>query len=99
MKYIIYGHHCKITDKWYIGQTSQAPFKRLGHNGNKYLYKRKGQFIHNKFANAILKYGWNSFDHIILEETTEIDVDYYEDFYIRKYNSVENGYNNLYGGK
>ena len=86
-KYCIYMHKNKINDKVYIGMTSRKPEQRwLNGNG----YKRQP-----KFFNAILKYGWDNFEHIILEDnipTEKIALEK-ETFYIKKYNSVLNGYN------
>ena len=56
--YTIYIHKNKINNKVYIGQTSQNPKKRWD-NG-------RGYQSSPKFYNAILKYGWDNFEHIIL---------------------------------
>lgn len=54
--------------------------------------------MHPKFAGAILKYGWNNFDHVILEENIlSENISEREIFYSNKYNSLENGYNNSVG--
>ena len=99
--YYIYGHHCKITDKWYIGQTVNIK-RRYGENGCNYLQKDKrnhNKYKHSKFAPAILKYGWDNFEHIILETcSTREDANSLEVSYIKKYNSFENGYNSTPGG-
>lgn len=58
--YVIYLHKNKINGKCYVGQTCQKPEERWGANGNGY----KGQ---DYFYRAIQKYGWNNFEHIILE--------------------------------
>lgn len=57
-KYTIYIHKNKINGKIYVGQTSQKPEKRW-ENGNGYKTS-------SRFYNAIQKYGWNNFEHIIL---------------------------------
>ena len=56
----IYLHRNKINNKVYIGQTIQSPEERWK-NGNGY----KGCYY---FYNAIQKYGWDNFEHIILEQ-------------------------------
>lgn len=55
--YTVYMHRNKINGKVYIGITSQKPSVRWN-NGLGY----KGTY----FANAINKYGWENFEHIIL---------------------------------
>ena len=58
--YVVYLHRNKINNKCYVGQTCQKPEARWGLNGNGY----KDQIY---FYRAIQKYGWNNFEHIILE--------------------------------
>lgn len=62
-KYIIYMHRLKKDNRVYIGITCQKPEKRwqkgFGYKHSTYFY------------NAIKKYGWESFDHIILFENLE----------------------------
>lgn len=88
----VYIHINRINSKKYIGITGYDPGYRWGSNGSRY---KKGAF-----RNAINKYGWDSFDHIILcsgkseEEAKEI-----EKYLIRVCNSkVPNGYNMTDGG-
>lgn len=89
--YTVYMHVNKFNNKKYIGITSKKPEERW----------INGLGYHNQpFYNAIKKYGWDSFDHIILE--TELDADtacQREVFYIDYYDSVKNGYNCSYGGE
>ena len=63
--YTVYMHVNKITNKKYIGITSQKPEDRWGPGGRHY----KNQY----FARAIKKYGWDNFDHFILCEGLEED--------------------------
>ena len=55
----IYAHINKINGKIYIGQTCLSLESRPGKNGELYLKCPA-------FGRAILKYGWNNFNHIIL---------------------------------
>lgn len=50
--------------------------------------------------NALLKYGYDDFDKIIIEicDLNESILNKKETFWITKYDSVENGYNLTYGG-
>ena len=93
-KYIVYIHINKINLKVYIGQTCQKPNKRW-RNGQGYINQN------TYFANAIKKYGWDNFEHIILEENlTKSQADFYEQMYIKTYKSTDRdkGYNLTYGG-
>lgn len=92
-KYIIYMHRNKINGKVYIGQTCQSLSDRCGAEGQRY----KGQ----AFYNAIQKYGWVNFEHIILEENlTQEEANQKEIQYIKLYNSIDKqfGYNISEGG-
>ena len=89
----IYLHRNKINNKVYIGQTRQKPEYRWGKDGKGY----KGQF----FYKAILKYGWDNFEHIILYTCSDQEeCNQKEIYYINKYNSTDlkYGYNIEKGG-
>lgn len=59
--YYIYAHFNIFNGKVYVGETKQSPPSRRWKNGKAYKTS-------TYFNNAIKKYGWNSFIHIILEE-------------------------------
>ena len=92
-------------EKSYIGQTRQNNVEvRWGINGNG--YKPQNDKEYTKFWNAICKYGWDSFNHDILEvvenETVEElvkELNKLEKQYIKKYDSYYNGYNSTIGGE
>lgn len=86
--------HISPYGKRYIGITMRNPLKRWGRNGYNYRFNRH-------FYNAILKYGWDNFEHIILftnlskEEAEEKEIEL-----IKKYNTTDLrfGYNYENGG-
>lgn len=66
--YCVYIHTNKLNNKAYIGQTVYGDdlSKRWRNNGSGYLKKDKnGHYTQPRFANAIKKYGWDNFEHII----------------------------------
>ena len=90
----IYMHRNKINNKVYIGQTSQPLTKRFGHEGSGYKTS-------SRFYNAIQKYSWDNFEHIVLyTNLSSQEADKIEQELIDKYNSTnENfGYNIQSGG-
>lgn len=90
----VYCHTNKINGKRYIGITQNKPNRRWQ---NGYGYKDRN----SHFYNAIKKYGWENFEHIILEENlTRKEASEKEKYYIRLYNTNnENyGYNITSGG-
>lgn len=92
-QYTIYMHKNKINGKVYIGQTYQTLANRWGSDGRRY----KGQI----FYNAIQKYGWDNFEHIILKEgLTQEEANQQEIYYIQLYQSTNKnfGYNVTKGG-
>lgn len=92
--YYIYMHKNKINNKIYIGQTHQKPQKRWG-SGNNYKSCLK-------FYNAIQKYGWDNFEHIILYSNLSLEqANTIEQQLINKFHSTEDkyGYNLTSGGK
>lgn len=92
--YIVYMHINKLNGKIYIGQTCNEPDIRW-RNG-------KGYAGCPYFYNAINKYGWDNFEHIILKEHLSFDeANELEEKLINKYHSNDNkyGYNIRGGGK
>lgn len=86
--------HITPANKYYIGITSQLCTKRWGVNGKNYNR-------HPYFYNAILKYGWDNIDHIILfENLSEKEAKQYEQDLIKFFNTNSSnfGYNLTYGG-
>ena len=96
----IYKHTNKINGKVYIGQTCQGTDGRW-RNGKGYQSKSNNSI----FWNAIKKYGWNNFDHQIIENniSTQEEANNREIHWIYFYRSYvgfvnSNGYNMTLGG-
>lgn len=90
----VYMHKNKINNKVYIGITCQKPISTRWKNGNGY---KKSPL----FYNAIQRYGWNNFEHIILfENLTKEEAEQREQSLIKKYKSDKRkyGYNIQKGG-
>lgn len=93
MIFKIYRYKNKINGKSYIGQTIVSLKERAKYNGSGYSDSPK-------FWKAIQKYGWDSFEGIILQECSTLeDANYYEQYYIKKYSTLEDGYNLSSGGR
>lgn len=60
MTFIVYEHINRINGKRYIGITHYTD------NPNRRWNNGRGYFRNKHFADAIKKYGWENFDHIIL---------------------------------
>lgn len=94
--YKIYVHINKINGKLYIGQTGRRRMKdRYGKNGIQY---KKCPY----FYNAIQKYGWENFDHIVLIDNLSKEMaNIIESELIKKYktNNILYGYNLSLGGE
>lgn len=95
----IYAHICKINNNIYVGQTKfQDNLNRRFHkNGSGY---KPSKSKNSKFWNAIQKYGWDNFEHIVLEKdipTLEL-ANEREQYWIEYYDSFYHGYNSTKGG-
>lgn len=95
--YTIYLHKNKINNKVYIGQTIQNNLNDRWKNG--LGYKTCTYFYY-----AIQKYGWDNFEHIVLEQSdnwTQEELDQREQYYIHLYqsNNPQYGYNITKGGQ
>ena len=93
---IIYKSENKINGYIYIGQTTHSLNIRIsGHFSAAMSGKKKN----NYFQNALLKYGKDNFKWEILENNIPAAaLDDRERFYIKKFDSMKNGYNSTEGG-
>lgn len=92
-RYLIYKH-VSPSGKIYIGQTCQIPERRWM-NG-------LGYKAHPYFFNAIRKYGWDNFEHVIIaDDLTKKEADWLEKYLIAYYETMNplKGYNLTKGGE
>lgn len=93
--YSVYQHINKMNGKSYIGMTGRDPIQRWGTNGSHYISSPH-------FYAAIQKYGWDSFEHIILatnlskKEACDMEIDLIKKLQTDK---PEFGYNCTSGGE
>ena len=93
-KWCVYIHRNKINNKAYIGITSQSPNIRWKQG--------KGYYDCSYFYNAIKKYGWDNFEHIIWDENlTQNEAFHLERLLIGLFNTTNSdyGYNLSTGGQ
>jgi group I intron endonuclease len=87
----IYGLQNKIKpDKWNVGQSWDI-YSRWRKE-----YKNTKCKHQHKLYNALMKYGYDGFNKVILEELTDPTQQFMDDrenYWIKFYNSIENGYN------
>lgn len=98
--YCVYVH-TSPSGKKYVGQTGTKPEYRWGKDGNSYLQMKNGKYKQPSFAYAILKYGWENFEHeIIASNLTKEEADNLEKLLIEKLNTMNSkyGYNLREGG-
>lgn len=97
----IYKYENKINHKCYIGQSIDIERRQYGHKSA--AYNEKASDYNSQFHQAIRKYGFDNFDFEIIailssEEYSKEVLDQLEKFFIKYYNSYENGYNATSGG-
>lgn len=88
----VYCHINKTNNKKYVGITEQKVENRW-RNGNGYK--------NGYFKNAIKKYGWNNFEHIVLKDNlSQYEAEELEIYYISIWNLTDKsfGYNLCNGG-
>lgn len=87
--YTIYCLTNYINKKKYIGVTSRTIQKRIN----------SGYYDNKSFLHDIKKYGWKNFEKKALYTTNDKEEAYNkEKYYIKFYNTIENGYNSQTGG-
>lgn len=94
--------HTSPSGKRYVGQTKTSLSHRW-RNGNGYLYKykNKNEYKQPAFARAILKYGFDNFEHeVVASNLTKEEADGFEKLLIEKLDTMNPkfGYNCVSGG-
>jgi group I intron endonuclease len=92
----IYGIRNKTNGKWYIGQSIHLRGRINCH----FAYLRSGKHRNEHLQQSFIKYGRESFEFYVLEETTEDMMDVKERAWIIRCKSMDNrfGYNIEHGG-
>lgn len=98
--WIVY-EHISPSNKVYVGITCRLPKERFGNQGHKYLSRNSsGKYVQHAFALAILKYGWDNFEHkIIYTNLTKETACKKEEELIKKYKKEKRSYNITNGGE
>lgn len=93
MSYSVYIHTNMVNGMKYVGVTRKNPEKRWA--------KGVGYIDNSHFYRAIKKYGWDNFDHFIIEVDTEEKMFELEKQLIEYYQTTdpEKGYNKSKGGE
>ena len=93
MSYYVYIHTCKTNGKKYVGVTGRNPESRWKEG--------RGYWYNKHFYSAILKHGWDNFEHEVFEVDSKEEMYRKEVELISFYhsNDPEYGYNNSSGGE
>lgn len=92
----IYCIHNLKTNKNYIGQTNEGFFKRFNRHAGAL---KKGTHFNKHLQRAFNLYGTDSFIFYVVKKLESPDeIDEAEKYFIREFNSINNGYNILEGG-
>lgn len=93
----IYMYKNKINGKIYIGQSINLEQRDAQHRRR--AFQENSSEYNSPLSRAARKYGWNNFDYLILKECSTKELNEYEQYYIKQYNSlVPYGYNVAKGG-
>ena len=88
--------HISPSGKVYVGITSIPVKWRWGRNGSGYTTREDQKVM----KSAILKYGWDNFEHkIVLEKVSESEAKYAEKYLIKWYKLHRKSYNMTDGGE
>lgn len=87
----IYGLRNKLNDKWYVGQSINIVKRWEGYDTMHCKSQRK-------LYNALVKYGVDAFDKVILEQCPSDRLNEREDYWVIEKDAIENGYNIRSGG-
>ena len=92
--YTIYKATNIVNNKVYIGFDSNWPKRMINH-------KTRSKNNQAKFYDAIRKYGWDNFVWEPIYQSLNLNhtKDFMETFFIKEYDSFNNGYNATLGGE
>jgi group I intron endonuclease len=94
----IYKFTNKINNKSYIGQSVNIANRVQDHFYRAFYNYHTNREYDKAFYRALRKYGKENFNFEILEECSKEDLNEREKYWIKYYNSYENGYNETIGG-
>lgn len=95
--YSIYKATNLVTGKSYIGRTTSTLNKRITWH---YSNAKKRKHKNNKFFDALLEFGIYDWKWDVLDTTEDKEESFdLEEFYIQKFDTVENGYNSKAGDR
>lgn len=83
-----------LNNNMYIGQSVNIRTRFSAHKSS----LKNNKHYNEKLQEDFNKYGMNIFEFGVLEECKRESLDEKEQYYIKKYNTVESGYNNASGG-
>lgn len=92
--YSIYKATNKVSGKVYIGFACNFPERKRTH-------KKRYKTTKTKFYDAIKSYGWDNFEWNIIYQSLDSShcLSIMEPYFIKEFNSVDNGYNMTLGGE
>ena len=98
--YCVYVHVNKVNGKRYFGKTNDVE-RRWNNGGYEYKPPKNRDQNGRPFWNAICKYGWDGFEHIVIkDDLTDEQASQLEIELIKKYKTTDKryGYNVAIGG-
>ena len=91
----IYGIRNKTNNKWYIGQSVNIEERWDSHTGKKEFFAEQCEI-----TKEIQENGEENYEFVLIEEVkNREELDEREIYYIEKYDSYNNGYNETRGGR
>ena len=91
---LIYKITNDVNDKLYIGQTTKTLEERIRNHRNSFV-----SGADTRIYRAMRKHGWEKFHfEVIATAQDKSTLDELEKYFIKKYDSVNNGYNMSFGG-
>jgi group I intron endonuclease len=91
----IYTIYSKSQNKYYVGKSKDIEKRFLKHKSDLRLNRHHSKYLQNVYN----KYGLEDLSFEIIQECSYEESSSLEKYYIKKYNSFEEGFNNTEGGE